>query len=231
MLARGASAVRLTEDHKPNLEHEKCVLSELACSGSCSLWTPECCMCSARLELCTCSCKHACRHHIHCTALSRSVSASAVLGSTAYLPEASLGRERPLGADCTELSSLLLAHCIQAAELQLETATSSWSASHGRLGRRARIVKQGGSVEFASCWRVICPARNTGLAVSRALGDIDFKEPDRWGSPSLNPAGEDPRQCKLPLSCPQLGAGSALPRWTGCSSDAVVPYRQSAAGA
>ena len=30
MLARGASAVRLTEDHKPNLEHEKCALSALA---------------------------------------------------------------------------------------------------------------------------------------------------------------------------------------------------------
>ena len=42
-------------------------------------------------------------------------------------------------------------------------------------------------MEFASCWRVICPARNTGLAVSRAFGDIDFKEPHRWdcGLPGL----------------------------------------------
>ena len=48
---------------------------------------------------------------------------------------------------------------------------------------RARVTRQGGVVDFAACWRVICPPRlgrpATGLAVSRALGDIDFKEPDR----------------------------------------------------
>ena len=37
----------------------------------------------------------------------------------------------------------------------------------------------GGRVEFQRCWRVISTARgtNTGLAVSRSLGDLEFKEP------------------------------------------------------
>lgn len=42
----------------------------------------------------------------------------------------------------------------------------------------------GGRVEFARCWRIISTARgaNTGLAVSRSLGDLDFKEPIRLSS-------------------------------------------------
>ena len=48
---------------------------------------------------------------------------------------------------------------------------------------RQRVEEAGGTVEFQQCWRVICPARGlrpaSGLAVSRALGDIHFKEPVR----------------------------------------------------
>lgn len=47
----------------------------------------------------------------------------------------------------------------------------------------ARIEAAGGRVDFQHCWRVVSPARGnrpaSGLAVSRALGDISFKEPVR----------------------------------------------------
>ena len=52
------------------------------------------------------------------------------------------------------------------------------------LEREANRVRAlGGRVEFARCWRIISTARgaNTGLAVSRSLGDLDFKEPIRCG--------------------------------------------------
>ncbi|CAK0781692.1 hypothetical protein CVIRNUC_005447 [Coccomyxa viridis] len=44
---------------------------------------------------------------------------------------------------------------------------------------RARVERCGGRVEMQRCWRIITTARgtNTGLAVSRSLGDLDFKEP------------------------------------------------------
>ncbi|KAK9794905.1 hypothetical protein WJX73_003566 [Symbiochloris irregularis] len=47
-----------------------------------------------------------------------------------------------------------------------------------------RVRAAGGSVENAFGWRVVGPARgdrklSCGLAVSRALGDLDFKEPQR----------------------------------------------------
>ena len=48
---------------------------------------------------------------------------------------------------------------------------------------KARIEANGGQVDFQRCWRVICPAQEnrkaSGLAVSRSLGDLDFKEPLR----------------------------------------------------
>ncbi len=41
------------------------------------------------------------------------------------------------------------------------------------------MEERGGRVEMQRCWRIISTARgtNTGLAVSRSLGDLDFKEP------------------------------------------------------
>lgn len=44
---------------------------------------------------------------------------------------------------------------------------------------KARVEASGGRVEMQRCWRIISTARgtNTGLAVSRSLGDLDFKEP------------------------------------------------------
>ncbi len=48
------------------------------------------------------------------------------------------------------------------------------------LEREAQRVKAiGGRVEFQRCWRVISSVRgtHTGLAVSRSLGDLEFKEP------------------------------------------------------
>lgn len=48
---------------------------------------------------------------------------------------------------------------------------------------KQRVEANGGRVEMQRCWRVICPAANgrpaSGLAVSRSLGDLDFKEPAR----------------------------------------------------
>ncbi|CAL5221222.1 g3373 [Coccomyxa viridis] len=47
---------------------------------------------------------------------------------------------------------------------------------------RARVEGSGGRVEMQRCWRIISTARgtNTGLAVSRSLGDLDFKEPSMY---------------------------------------------------
>ena len=46
---------------------------------------------------------------------------------------------------------------------------------------RARVLAAGGAVEWQGCWRVVCGARAgrpaAALAVSRSLGDLDFKEP------------------------------------------------------
>ena len=51
------------------------------------------------------------------------------------------------------------------------------------LLEKQRVEAAGGRVEMQRCWRVICPAANgrpaSGLAVSRSLGDLDFKEPAR----------------------------------------------------
>lgn len=48
---------------------------------------------------------------------------------------------------------------------------------------RLRIQAAGGRVDFSNCWRVIWQPRNgrpgSGLAVSRSLGDLNFKEPQR----------------------------------------------------
>ena len=46
------------------------------------------------------------------------------------------------------------------------------------------MERSGGRVEMQRCWRIITTARgtNTGLAVSRSLGDLDFKEPSMCGS-------------------------------------------------
>lgn len=48
---------------------------------------------------------------------------------------------------------------------------------------RSRVEANGGQVDFQRCWRVICPAQNdrkaSGLAMSRSLGDLSFKEPRR----------------------------------------------------
>ena len=48
---------------------------------------------------------------------------------------------------------------------------------------RRRIQAAGGSVELVHCWRVMRPASKgvpaSGLAVSRALGDLQFKQPLR----------------------------------------------------
>lgn len=47
----------------------------------------------------------------------------------------------------------------------------------------ARIKKNGGQVEFQACWRVVLQKSGVrpkvGLAVSRCLGDLVFKEPNR----------------------------------------------------
>lgn len=49
---------------------------------------------------------------------------------------------------------------------------------------RARVEAAGGRVDFQRCWRVIVEPREgrlgSGLAVSRSLGDLDFKEPKRF---------------------------------------------------
>lgn len=49
------------------------------------------------------------------------------------------------------------------------------------LAERSRIEARGGRIEFQRCWRVVVEPRDgrlgSGLAVSRALGDLDFKEP------------------------------------------------------
>lgn len=46
---------------------------------------------------------------------------------------------------------------------------------------KSRVHSVGGRVEFSGCWRVICEPREnrpgSGLAVTRSLGDLDFKEP------------------------------------------------------
>ena len=51
------------------------------------------------------------------------------------------------------------------------------------VAEKQRVEANGGRVEMQRCWRVICPAANgrpaSGLAVSRSLGDLDFKEPAR----------------------------------------------------
>lgn len=41
------------------------------------------------------------------------------------------------------------------------------------------MERAGGRVEMQRCWRIVTTARgtNSGLAVSRSLGDLDFKEP------------------------------------------------------
>ncbi|WIA44540.1 hypothetical protein OEZ86_007274 [Tetradesmus obliquus] len=49
---------------------------------------------------------------------------------------------------------------------------------------RSRIEEAGGRVDFQRCWRVVVEPRDgrpgSGLAVSRSLGDLDFKEPYRY---------------------------------------------------
>ncbi|KAI8463922.1 MAG: phosphatase 2C-like domain-containing protein [Monoraphidium minutum] len=49
---------------------------------------------------------------------------------------------------------------------------------------RARIEDAGGRVDFQRCWRVVVEPRDgrpgSGLAVSRSLGDLDFKEPYKY---------------------------------------------------
>ncbi|GAX77731.1 hypothetical protein CEUSTIGMA_g5174.t1 [Chlamydomonas eustigma] len=49
---------------------------------------------------------------------------------------------------------------------------------------RSRVLAAGGRVEFQRCWRVVVEPRDgrpgSGLAVSRSLGDLDFKEPKRF---------------------------------------------------
>ena len=53
---------------------------------------------------------------------------------------------------------------------------------------RARVEGSGGRVEMQRCWRIISTARgtNTGLAVSRSLGDLDFKEPSMCAPPQFS---------------------------------------------
>lgn len=50
-------------------------------------------------------------------------------------------------------------------------------------GETARIKNNGGQVEFQACWRVVLQKSGVrpkvGLAVSRCLGDLVFKEPNR----------------------------------------------------
>ena len=50
---------------------------------------------------------------------------------------------------------------------------------------RKRVYDEGGRVEFCGCWRVIAENRDrnvrAALAVSRAIGDIDFKRPENKG--------------------------------------------------
>ena len=55
---------------------------------------------------------------------------------------------------------------------------------------RARVEGCGGRVEMQRCWRIISTARgtNTGLAVSRSLGDLDFKEPAMCAHPTSPPS-------------------------------------------
>jgi len=62
----------------------------------------------------------------------------------------------------------------------------------GLSGERSRVLEAGGRVEFQRCWRVISggadgeePGRRTGLAISRSLGDLDFKEPKLYARKPL----------------------------------------------
>ena len=73
------------------------------------------------------------------------------------------------------------------------------------LEREAQRVKAvGARVEFQRCWRVISTARgiNTGLAVSRSLGDLDFKEPKMCDKPRH--ASQPPRQEAVCCAAEQL---------------------------
>ena len=77
----------------------------------------------------------------------------------------------------------------------------------------------GGRVEMQRCWRIITTARgtNTGLAVSRSLGDLDFKEPSMCGSlasapvlPSLQCAALPAQGCSAWLALLHSTSLSAL---------------------
>ena len=79
----------------------------------------------------------------------------------------------------------------------------SWCADHkpGLERERARVERCGGRVEMQRCWRIITTARgtNTGLAVSRSLGDLDFKEPSMCGSVALTADLQSLQRAVLPV--------------------------------
>merc|ERR1712146_282701 len=67
-----------------------------------------------------------------------------------------------------------------------------------RPDEESRITKKGGLVDMHGVWRVFLPSAitfagrvipKTGLAVSRAFGDIILKEPERYGCNSVLPGG------------------------------------------
>lgn len=64
------------------------------------------------------------------------------------------------------------------------------------MRERSRIEHAGGRVDFQRCWRVVVEPRDgrpgSGLAVSRSLGDLDFKEPARF-------VESEPDVLRLPL--------------------------------
>ncbi|GFR41712.1 hypothetical protein Agub_g2462, partial [Astrephomene gubernaculifera] len=93
----------------------------------------------------------------------------------------------------TALLVLRLADTLYAAHAGDSRAVLSRCGSAVRLtedhkphlpGERARVEAAGGRVDFQRCWRVIVEPREgrlgSGLAVSRSLGDLDFKEPRRF---------------------------------------------------
>ena len=97
---------------------------------------------------------------------------------------------------------------------------------------RARVERCGGRVEMQRCWRIITTARgtNTGLAVSRSLGDLDFKEPSMCGSvasaavlPSLQCAALPAQDCSTRPAMLYCVFSSALtPKHLACRMSTPV---------
>lgn len=89
---------------------------------------------------------------------------------------------------------------------QLNALRLSDDHKPNRQDEESRIRKRGGIVDLHGAWRVFLPSAITfagrliprsGLAVSRAFGDVIFKEPESYGCHTVAPGG-------LVLATPEL---------------------------